>query len=46
MVRERGAFPACIRRLGGVIDRDRFGTAGGEPDTLWSKMSKKQKNIL
>jgi hypothetical protein len=43
---ERGAFPACILRLGGIIDRDRFGTGGGELDTLWSKMSKKQKNIL
>ena len=39
-------FPRCILRLGGVIDRDRFGTGGGELDTLWSKMSKKQKNIV
>jgi hypothetical protein len=39
-------FPRLHPRLGGVIDRDRFGAGGGEPDTLWSKMSKKQKNIL
>jgi hypothetical protein len=44
-VRERGAFPACILRLGGVIDRDRLAPAavGLIP---YSKMSKKQKNLL
>jgi hypothetical protein len=36
-VRERGAFPACILRLGGVIDRDRFGTGGGGIDTYGVK---------
>jgi hypothetical protein len=39
-------FPRLHPRLGGVIDRDRFGTGGGELDILWSKMSKKQKNML
>ena len=33
-VRERGAFIACILRLGGVIDRDRFGARGGELERI------------
>jgi hypothetical protein len=27
-------FPACVLRLGGLIDRDRFGIGGGELDTM------------
>ncbi len=34
MLRERGAFLACILRLGGVIDRDRFGARGGELERI------------
>jgi hypothetical protein len=33
-VRERSAFLACILRLGGVIDRDRFGARGGELERI------------
>ena len=34
MLRERVALLACILRLGGVIDRDRFGARGGELERI------------
>ena len=34
MLRERDACLACILRLGGVIDRDRFGPRGGELERI------------
>ena len=45
MVRERGACPACILRLGGVIDRDRFGARGGELERIGRPDSSSRRQI-